>query len=119
MAAPAQTGRLCMGGRGVHVMPCAGMCAQVLPPAVANGLDGVVRGMAQDLNSCMRIFTTPMPFAYIVHLRCWPAHNTPSQQFCILLDLRHQMISDWASLLHVMQSRDAHQPPQIDLGPHV
>ncbi|KAK9902842.1 hypothetical protein WJX75_008328 [Coccomyxa subellipsoidea] len=43
--------------------------SKVLPPAVANGLDGVVRGMAQDLNSCMRIFTTPMPFAYIVHLR--------------------------------------------------
>lgn len=54
---------------GAHVTPCAGICAQVLPPAVANGLDGVVRGMAQDLNSCMRIFTTPMPFAYIVHLR--------------------------------------------------
>ncbi len=45
------------------------MCAQVLPPALANGLDGVIRGLSQDLNSCMRIFTTPMPFAYIVHLR--------------------------------------------------
>ncbi|EIE19862.1 UPF0187-domain-containing protein [Coccomyxa subellipsoidea C-169] len=43
--------------------------SKVLPPALANGLDGVIRGLSQDLNSCMRIFTTPMPFAYIVHLR--------------------------------------------------
>ncbi|BDA51165.1 UPF0187 protein YneE [Coccomyxa sp. Obi] len=47
----------------------ANTASKVLPPALANGLDGVIRGLAQDLNSCMRIFTTPMPFAYIVHLR--------------------------------------------------
>jgi predicted membrane chloride channel (bestrophin family) len=42
----------------------------MLPLAIANELDSVIRGLAQDLNSCMRIFFTPMPFAYIVHLRC-------------------------------------------------
>ena len=35
--------------------------SQKMPPAICNGLDGVIRGLAQDLNACKRIFETPLP----------------------------------------------------------
>ena len=40
-----------------------------VPPALVAQLDNNVRGLLTDANACARIVTTPLPFAYIVHLR--------------------------------------------------
>jgi predicted membrane chloride channel (bestrophin family) len=40
-----------------------------VPPALVAQLDNNIRGLLTDANACARIVTTPLPFAYIVHLR--------------------------------------------------
>lgn len=40
-----------------------------LTPAISNSMDNSTRGLLADVNSCMRIFQTSIPLAYIVHLR--------------------------------------------------
>jgi putative membrane protein len=40
-----------------------------LHPALFSGLDANIRGLQADLSAMSRIASTPMPFAYIVHLR--------------------------------------------------
>jgi predicted membrane chloride channel (bestrophin family) len=40
-----------------------------VPPTLLAQLDNSIRGLLTDANACARIVTTPLPFAYIVHLR--------------------------------------------------
>ena len=43
-------------------------CTAKLAAPLFNALDTNIRGMQADLSACARIASTPMPFAYIVHL---------------------------------------------------
>ncbi len=43
-----------------------------VPPPILASLDRQQEGMISDAEGCYRIVSTPMPFAYIVHLR-WAA----------------------------------------------
>ena len=43
--------------------------ALLLHTDLIKALDEMTRGLSNDSGACARIFSTPMPFAYIVHLR--------------------------------------------------
>ncbi len=42
---------------------------KIIPGPVLAGLENQIRAMVADVLACNRIYYTPMPFAYIVHLR--------------------------------------------------
>jgi hypothetical protein len=66
-----------------------------VPAPVLAGLENQIRAMIADVLACNRIYYTPMPFAYIVHLRwagrglggvsCMPACFLPHPASCAVL----------------------------------
>ncbi|KAK9813169.1 hypothetical protein WJX72_010064 [[Myrmecia] bisecta] len=44
---------------------------KIIPASTNNDMEGILRGFNADINACKRILGTPMPLAYIVHLRAF------------------------------------------------
>ncbi|KAK9803672.1 hypothetical protein WJX72_010504 [[Myrmecia] bisecta] len=65
-----------------------------LTPAITNSMDNSVRGLLADVNSCMRIFQTSIPLAYIVHLRAFLVLWLGLLPFIFVSSMRH-----WAILV--------------------
>ncbi len=53
----------------VMLTRCLDDISKHIPPPVLAGVENQIRSLISEVLACNRIFYTPMPFAYMVHLR--------------------------------------------------
>ena len=59
--------------------------AGTLPSYMACQMDAEIKSLLASLGSCSRLKHTPIPLAYVIHLRTFLVRQTHSHAACVLL----------------------------------